>query len=147
MIKKDMNMKKNIILLLLTVAIFGLSGCTTESNDENIEDGLTTLFLVDENGYSYAEVPYKCDSMSHWSKTASNGEFSFYPPDNCEFNFMGLEGNLFNDSRVDDIVRIVDYSEKGKSDIPYECSSFGVSSTYSDGSFEYDIDDSCLFYL
>ena len=39
------------------------------------------------------------------------------------------------------------YSDNGKGGIPYECSSFGAGSTFGDGSFYYDIDDNCVFYL
>ncbi len=140
-------MKKYMMSLLLVVAIFGLSGCGGGSSVEHRDDGRTTLFLVDEQGYSYGGIPYKCDSMVAWDFTAPNGEFSFYPPERCVFDFTGLDGNLFYDPRVDDIVRIVDITNDGKGGIPYECSSFGVSTTQSDGSFEYDIDDSCLFYF
>jgi hypothetical protein len=140
-------MKKYLVLIFSAIAIFALSGCGGGSSSAGIDDGRTTLFLVDSQGYSYGGIPYKCDSMRDWEVTEPNGEFSFYPPDNCEFNFVGLEGNLFNDPRVDDVVRIVDIDNGGKGEIPYECASFGASSTYNDGSFDYDIDDSCVFYL
>lgn len=139
-------MKKYLILVFSMVAVFGLSGCGG-SGDDTPSSNLTTLFLVDEQGFSYGGIPYRCDSMRDWSVTAPNGEFSFYPPDNCEFDFLGLDGNLFGDPIVDDIVRIVDYTNDGKGGIPYECSSFGASSTFGDGSFDYDIDDQCVFYL
>ena len=139
-------MKKKIMALIFSaIAVFGLSACGGGGSDA--PSNLTTLFLVDEAGFSYGGVPYKCDSMSSWSVTAPNGEFSFLPPDNCEFDFLGLDGNLFGDPRVDDIVRIVDFTDDGKGGIPYECASFGASSTFGDGSFEYDIDDQCVFYL
>ena len=145
-------MKKYLILIVSIVAIFGLSGCHSdgryyERGYDDTSSNMTTLFLVDEQGSSYAGIPYKCDSMIHWETTAPNGEFSFYEPESCEFNFLSLEGNLFNDPRVDNIVRIVDYTETGKGGIPYECASFGASTTLGDGSFEYDIDDMCSFYL
>ncbi len=138
-------MKKIIFLIFSAIAIFGLSGCG--SGDVYYDDGLTTLFLVDDRGFSYAGIPYKCDSMTHWSKTAPNGEFSFVEPDTCEFDFLGLEGDYNIDPLVDDIVRIVDFTNDGKGGIPYECESFGASSTFSDGSFFYDIDDQCVFYF
>lgn len=140
-------MKKHIILTLSAMAVFGFSGCGSSGNN-HYEDDLVTLFLVDDLGFSYGGVPYKCDSMSNWEVTLPNGEFTFLPPDNCEFDFLGLDGNLFDDPRVDDIVRIVDFTNDGKRGIPYECASFsGVDSTRYDGSFEYDIDDQCVFYL
>ena len=143
-------MKKLIGLVFAGVAVFALSGCGSSDNyyyEDDYNDGLTTLFLIDQDGYSYAGVPYKCDSMADWSKTAYNGEFSFYPGENCEFDFLGLYGNYENDPYVDDIVYIVDDLDYGKGGIPYECASFGVGTTYGDGSFDYDIDDECVFYL
>ena len=136
-------MKKHIILILSVVAVFGFSGCGSSGND--YDDGLTTLFLVDDQDFAYANIPYRCDSMNYWSTTRPNGEFSFYPGEDCEFDFLGLDG-VYGDV-FDDVVRIVDYRYSGKGGIPYECASFGASSTYFDGSFDYDIDDQCVFYL
>ncbi len=138
-------MKKLMGFIFAGVTLFALSGCgggDTYYVEEVVPpDNLTTLFLVDQDGYSYAGIPYICDSMVNWSQTAPNGEFSFYPGENCEFDFDGLYGNYANDPLVDDIVYIVDYLDYGKGGIPYECASFGV------GSFDYDIDDECIFYL
>ena len=143
-----MEMKKKLVgLMVAVVAVLGLSGCGSSDSGYDGPDNLTTLFLVDDRGFSYGGIPYKCDSMINWDVTASNGEFSFLPPDNCEFDFLGLDGDLFGDPVVDDIVRIVDDLNNGKGGIPYECASFGASSTYNDGSFNYDIDDRCVFYL
>lgn len=139
-------MNRYLMLIVSVVAVIGLSGCGGGS-DNDYPDELTTLFLVDDRGFSYGGIPYRCDSMNGWSTTAPNGEFSFYPPDNCEFDFLGLNGDLFGDPFVDDIVRIVDFTHDGKGGIPYDCASFGGSSTYNDGSFNYDIDDICTFYL
>ena len=142
-------MKKIILFMTAFVAVLALNGCGGVAYDDYYDnydgDNLTTLFLVDERGFSYANVPYKCDSMSRWSRTASNGEFSFIVPDTCKFDFNGLNG-VFGDS-LDDIVRIVDDRNSGKGGIEYGCESFGVSSTFSDGSFDYDQDDVCTFYL
>jgi len=137
-------MKKHIILILSVVAVFGFSGCGS-SHDDYYEDDLVTLFLVDEFGYSYGGVPYLCDSMQNWERTLPNGEFTFLPPDNCVFDFYGYDG-VYGD-RFDDIIRIVDFTNDGKENIPYECASFGVGSTYIDGSFDYDVNDECVFYL
>jgi len=138
-------MKKLLILFTTLMALLSLNGCNGTYDHRDDGFGLTTLFLVDERGFSYANVPYKCDSMRRWSRTANNGEFSFEEPDLCEFDFNGLDG-VYGDS-FDDIVRIVDYTDDGKGGIPYDCSSFGASSTYSDGSFEYNQDDVCVFHL
>ena len=142
-------MKKKIVAFVIaSVAVLGLSGCGGGGGDDYYpDDRLTTLYLVDEFGNSYYNVPYRCDSMSTWRTTPPNGEFTFIQPESCEFDFLGLDGNLFNDPRVDDIVRIVDYTNDGKGGIPYQCTSFGASTTYGDGSFEYDINDECVFYL
>ena len=137
-------MKKYLILVVSVMTIFGLSGC---GGDDHHHSDLTTLFLVDDQGFSYGGIPYRCDSMRDWEITAPNGEFTFLPPDNCQFDFTGLRGDLFGEPLVDDIVRIVDITYEGKGGIPYECASFGISSTYNDGSFNYDINDNCVFYL
>ncbi len=146
-------MKKLISLVFAGVAALVLSGCGG-SGDDYYDDGLTTLFLVDDQGYAYAGIPYICDSMSTWSQTAPNGEFSFYPPDNCIFDFDGLNGTDPYDIYVDEVIYIVDYLDNGKNGIPYECSNFNagtINYTYNDGiwdgSFDYDADDACVFYL
>jgi len=148
-------MKKLSVLVFSVLAVIGLSGCGGgSSSDEYYDDGLTTLFLVDDQGFSYAGVPYLCDSMINWDVTAPNGEFSFYPPDNCEFDFTGLNGTDPNDGFVDDLIYIVDYLDEGKNGIDYECADFnvgGLNTTYYDGiydgSFDYNFDDRCVFYL
>jgi len=145
-------MKKHIILVLSALAVLSLSGCGGGASDEYYDDGLTTLFLVDDIGNSYGGIPYICDSMSSWDVTAPNGEFSFYPPEICEFDFTGLNGTTSGNPAIDQIIYIVDYLDEGKNDIPYECSSFiGVDYTYDDGiwdgSFDYAPNDRCAFYL
>jgi len=140
-------MKKYVVLSVAIAAIFGLNGCGGGGSSTPIDNGLTTLFLVDEQGFSYGGIPYKCDSMLDWSVTPPNGEFSFYQPESCEFDFLNLNGDYNVNPAVDDIVRIVDDLDRGKGGIPYECTSFGASSTFGDGSFYYDIDDQCVFHL
>ena len=142
-------MKKLMLLLTVMLTVFVVNGCSTYHDDDYYSDydsdRVTTLFLEDEQGFSYGGIPYKCDSMTRWSTTKRNGEFTFIEPDTCTFNLNGLEG-VFGDS-LDEVVRIVDYTHEGKGNIPYECSSFGASSTYSDGSFNYDENDQCTFHL
>ena len=103
--------------------------------------------MIDQDGYSLGEVPYICDSMADWSATRPNGEFTFFPPDNCVFDFVGYNGNYDDNPYVDDIIYIVDDLDRGKGGIPYDCYSFGASTTYGDGSFDYDTNDECTFYF
>jgi len=145
-------MKKLISILLAGVVTLVLSGCG--GGDDYYHDNLTTLFLVDQDGFAYAGVPYTCDSMNYWDETAPNGEFSFYPGEDCEFDFLGWNGTDPNDIYVDEVMYIVDYLDNGKNGIPYECSNFNagnINTTYYDGiwdgSFDYDADDACVFYL
>jgi len=145
-------MNKNLIIgSLLLVSIF-FSGCGS-SNDSGyippppIEPDLITLFLVDQNGYSLAGVPYKCDSMEFPQYTPNNGEFSFYAGENCSFDFLGFNGNYNNDPYSDNIIYIVSDINSGAGDVEFDCSSFGSGITYPDGSFDYDKDDACIFYL
>jgi len=88
----------------------------------------------------------------NYLQSPSNGEFSFYPDETCEFYFDGfyLNGTDPDDGYVDDIIYIVDDLYDGKGEIPYTCEYFNVGSlnyTYSDGSFKYDWNDRCVFYL
>lgn len=146
---KDFTMQKLSLLFSSFFLILGLNSCG------NSHDDLYTLFLVDEKGFSYSGVPYRCDSMRDWERTDFNGEFSFYPNESCTFDFLGLDGNYNDGSVFDDIVRIVDYKEYGKGGIEYDCFNFSSRTYYGDefftpymdGSFEYDSDDQCRFYL
>lgn len=144
-------MKRFVMFLASGVAVLAMSGCGSSGGSSEeyvpVDDGFTTLFLVDQNGLSYGGIPYQCESMPNPSVTAPNGEFSFYLGEDCTFDFVGLEGNYANDPLFDEIVYIVDDLYDGKGGIPYECASFGVGTTYGDGSFDYDIDDACTFYL
>ncbi len=142
-------MKKLIGLILTAVALLALNGC---GGDHYYDDDLTTLFLVDENGNSYGGIPYTCDSMNRWDETRPNGEFSFYPGEDCEFDFYGYEGT--DSGRHNELIYIVDYRDDGKNRIPYECELFNVGNiNYTsddgnwDGSFDYDRDDACVFYF
>ena len=141
-------MMKNILLMLATVfTMFALSACSTNDDYGNnyASDDTTTLYLVDEQDNSYAYIPYICDSMRTWSKTRKDGAFVFIEPETCKFDFNGLDGVYGGE--FDEVVRIVDYTNNGKTGIPYECSSFSVRSTYTDGSFDYNENDVCSFYL
>ncbi len=139
-----MKILKTLLLSLTAAVMFAGCGCC---DDDNYNDGLTTLFLVDKNGYSLAGVPYKCESMQYLGYTLDNGEFSFYPGEKCEFDFTSLGGNLNGDIFEDDIVYIVDDINDGKGNIGYDCELFGASTTQSDGSFYYEADDQCVFFF
>ncbi len=148
--EKGFSVKKLMMLVLTGLSVMVLNGCGGGSSSYN--DGLTTLFLVDEYGSSYAYIPYQCYDqgvLTSDTTTLSNGEFSFYPGEECEFDFTGYSG-VYGDE-YDEIIRIVDYTDDGKDLIPYECELFGVAGTtyytYSDGSFDYDANDACIFYL
>lgn len=137
-------MKKFLMFVASLFTAMTINGCG--GDDGYYGDDLITLYLVDEYGYSYGNVPYLCDSMTRWGATQNNGEFSFYSGENCTFDFYGFNGN-YGDS-TSDIVRIVDYYDNGKGGIGYTCNSFGVGNTYyPDGSFDYNANDECEFYL
>jgi len=107
-------MKKFMSFVFAGIATLTFNGCGA-AIDDYYDDGLTTLFLVDELGYSYAYVPYQCYDygvQTYSGMTEVNGEFSFYPGEYCEFDFYGYNG-VYGDS-FDDIVRIVDYTNDGK---------------------------------
>jgi len=147
-------MYKNTISLslIVTLSIFIFSGCGSNRNDNIIVvpppmGVTTTLFLIDQNGFSLGGIPYICDSMSNWSATRPNGEFTFIVPDDCTFDFSGLNGNYNNNLINDEIIYIVDDLDRGKGDIPYRCEFFGANTTYLDGSFNYNENDACTFYL
>jgi len=135
-------MKKIILFLSALVAVLSLNGCNL--NDEH--DELTTLFLVDANNKAVGGVPYICESMGNYQRTAVNGEFSFYPGESCSFDFLGLSGTNNIDPIRDEVVYIVDIDLSGKGNIPYRCNTFS-GKTYADGDFEYGANDRCAFYL
>ena len=140
---------KNILLSMVAVfMLFALSACGSSDDyarNNYGADNTTTLYLVDAKDFSYAGIPYICDSMNAWARTSKEGAFVFVEPESCKFDFNGLDG-VYGDA-FDEVVRIVDYTNDGKAGIPYKCESFVASSTYSDGSFDYNENDVCSFYL
>ena len=152
-------MKKIIGFALASAAVFALSGCGgsydagyDDGYDDGfydgtrvVEDGMTTLFLIDINGFSAGGVPYTCiDSEGYVTDdymTAPNGEFTFYPGERCTFDLLGFGGT------PDDPLFIEDDIGYGKGDIPYACDGGDAGLTYPDGGFEYFPDDICTFYF
>jgi len=147
-------MKKRIAgLMVAGVAVFALSGCGGGGDTVIVDPGPgpgpepVTLFLLDEDGFSYGGVPYLCDGMANWGYTEPNGEFTFYEYESCVFDFNGLDGNVNHDPLFDDIIRITDDRGLGVPNIEYDCISYGFDTTQGDGSFFYDMDDSCTFHF
>jgi len=141
------------MLIVSVFAVIGLNGCG--SGNDHYDDP-TTLFLVDDRGDSYGGIAYKCESMRDWSRTAPNGEFTFYPREECVFDFYGYYGTDPEDTTIpyNEYIYIVDDLDRGKNNIEYECELFNagfINYTYDngiwDGSFDYDQDDRCVFYL
>ena len=141
-------MKKVAIFAATVVATMILSGCGGNHTDvvyvePEPPSALTTLFLIDGNGYSIGGVDYYCDTLGAGT-TLGNGEFSFYPGDYCTFDFIGFY-EYFGGPNKEDEIRIVDDLGHGKGDIPYVCDS-GISDlTFPNGSFDHGTDDICTF--
>jgi len=148
---------RRIGYIAVFLGAFLLSGCGSYSDgyDDGYDDGfydgarvpqgdMVSLFLVDKNGYSIAEVYYSCIDPygveTPTYMTAPNGEFSFIPGERCTFDLYGLYGT------PDDPIFIEDDRGYGKGDIPYRCI-YDEGFTYADGSFEYIEDDICTFYF
>ena len=152
-----MNIKQLVWGIVTVIVMIGLSGC--DSYDEGYDDGyhdgfydgarvpdgaMTTLFLIDKDGFTLGGVAYSCIDPSGMDTgnfvTAPNGEFSFIPGERCTFDLYGLYGT------PEDPVFIEDDRGLGKGDIPYQCIQ-DEGFTYRDGSFEYIDDDICTFYF
>lgn len=131
------------ILFLFTILFF-TQGCSNTEGREHAS--LITLYLVNQSNQPLAGVPYKCETMTRYSRTADNGAFSFYAPEQCTFDFLGFDGSVNFDPLDDEVIYIVDYLLEGKRGIPYECTNFH-GRTYGEGQFEYEADDICQFYL
>jgi hypothetical protein len=132
-------------MLMIAGIAFGLSGCgSSVTVVEDSNDDLVTLFLIDEDGYSIADVPYRCvlaDGSIYDDTTNNDGSFSFELGDYCTFDFYDFAGS------DDEPIFIEDDLGYGKGDIRYDCDSGDSGFTYSDGSFYYSVNDSCTFYF
>ncbi len=149
-------MKKLIMLLVSGLAVIALSGCGGGAYDAGYDDGfydgarasdasMTTLFLIDQDGFSLGGVPYYCVDPSGVRTadyvTAPNGEFTFVPGERCTFDLYGYNGT------PEDPLFIVDDVGLGKPDIPYACDGGDNGLTDVTGSFDYLPDDICTLYL
>ena len=127
-------MKKIFGLLIAAVAVLSLNGC---GGGGQYNDGATTLFLVDFDYNAVNGVEYNCNYTS--GTTFGDGEFTFYPPDDCSFRLDGIVRDLF----------IVDVTNTGKNGIPYDCVPSGINGFtgdyIDDGGFNYATDDVCTF--
>jgi hypothetical protein len=153
-------MKRRIVLGLVALfSVFAVTGCGggySEGYDDGYDDGfydgarmpgagMTTLFLVDIDGFSAGGVPYSCVSpdgrVTDRFVTAPNGEFSFIPGERCTFDLLGFGGY------PDDPLYIEDDIGRGKEDIPYACDGGDGGFTDRNGMFIYLPDDVCTFYF
>ncbi len=142
-------MKKKLMgFLVAGVAVFALSGCGGGGDTVIVDGGgstpnETTLFLIDNGGFSVANVHYACvnsfgDFIGDFY-TGNNGSFTFEPGEDCTFDFIGYNGT------PEDELYIEDDLQNPKEGIPYTCIGGDFGRTFGDGSFDYVIDDSCTF--
>ena len=101
---------------------------------------MDVLYLDDGDG-GLSGVPYICSSGSGF--TGPDGEFSFYPGDDCTFDLTGFGGTIYFWDPL-----FIDYAdETGVGGIEYSCWSGTYGWTDDGGYFDYDTDDECTFYL
>ena len=154
-------MKKIEGFMIVLIAVFALSGCGDSAYEDGYEDGfydgaripesgMTTLFLIDINGDTAADIHYVCEDSSGYITadvhTAPNGEFTFYPGESCAFDLIG-------DGTPMDPLFIEDDIGRGKNNIPYFCDAGDNGLTdydpdsNRDGYFDYMYNDRCVFYF
>ncbi|HHO65358.1 MAG TPA: hypothetical protein ENJ71_02430 [Epsilonproteobacteria bacterium] len=157
-------MKRWIMIMMGVMTAVALSGCGGSSYDDGYDDGysdgfydgarvpvdgMTTLFLRDIDGFSAGGVHYTCvdptGALSADAITAPNGEFSFYPGEQCTFDLIGFGGTPGDPLFVEDDIG------QGKNNIAYVCQGGDAGLTgYNvdlgrDGFFNYLPDDICTF--
>ena len=157
-------MRKITGFVVAITVVFALSGCGGGSYNEGyndgyddgfydgtrvVDDGMTTLFLIDIEGFSAGGVPYYCVDPSGYVTadyvTAPNGEFTFYPGEQCSFDLLGFGGTPDDPLFIEDDIGI------GKNNIAYVCDGGDAGLTgYNvdlgrDGFFNYLPDDICTF--
>jgi len=142
-------MKKYILVSMMIVSMFTFNGCVSSSIEEDdsreYNDGMVSLFLIDQDGLSAGDVPYSCvdennNLIGQWV-TKSNGEFNFYVGETCTFDLFGYNGT------PDDPLYIEDDIGSGQEDILYECEQGDSGLTTIYGGFDYLQDDRCTFYF
>lgn len=135
-------MNKFIFFMTLVISALLFTGCGSSDNNTVVvpPPQADTLYLDDGAG-GLQGIAYTCTSGSGYTDIA--GAFTFYAGDNCTFDLRGFDGTVFLFDPL-----FVDYSDgTGVADIGYDCTSGTFGSTDIDGSFEYDTDDACTFYL
>jgi hypothetical protein len=154
-------MKRFLAMTVTGLAVIILNGCGGGGGYDNgyndgfydgarvPVDGMTTLFLRDVNGFSAGGVHYVCvdptGTVSADAVTAPNGEFSFYPGEQCAFDLVGFEGTPGDPLFIEDDIG------QGKNNIAYVCQGGDTGLTgYNvdlgrDGFFNYFPDDTCSF--
>ena len=136
---------KTLGLIVMSTLVLLLNGCGSSGSDDNFvpEPTETYLFMVDRNGNAAADVHYSCEDSfgnflgNFW--TRYDGRFMFNPGENCTFDFIGYNGTPLDPIFIEDI------AHEPKANIPYTCFGGDFGRTYPSGSFEYRIDDSCMF--
>jgi hypothetical protein len=136
---------KTLGLIVASTLVLLLNGCGSSGGDDYYppEPTETYLFMVDGNGNSVADVHYSCENSfgdfigDFW--TRYDGRFLFNPGENCTFDFIGFNGTPQDPIFIEDVAHVP------ASNIPYSCLGGDFGSTYSSGSFEYRMDDSCMF--
>jgi hypothetical protein len=134
-------MKKVLFLVGLAISSVVMTGCGSSSSTPPPPPREMDILYLDDGAGGLEGVPYVCSSGS--GITDIDGAFAFYAGDNCTFDLNGYDGTVFLFDPL-----FIDYNDgSGVSDIGYDCASGTNGFTDIDGSFDYDIDDECTFYL
>ena len=100
------------------------------------------VLYLDDGAGGLVGIPYFCTSGIS-DITGPDGDFYFYPGDDCTFDLTGFGGTIYLWDPL-----YIDYAdETGVSGIEYDCWSGTGGWTDIDGYFDYDTDDECTFYL
>lgn len=140
-------MKKLLYILSFVIASIAFTGCG--GGDGGGGGGVVVppatnwevLYIDDADLNAIVGLPYQCTSNSGF--TDGEGGFTFIAGDDCTFDFIDLDGTIyFNDPLF------LDFADgSGVSDVGYDCASGISGATDFQGGFDYDVDDTCTFYL